>query len=78
MELPFRFISNFSECRGVLFLNNHVCVKTVHLCRWGTKTVPLGEPNYGQPNSVPRGIVLAPFFLSEGAFAETQGSNSDI
>ncbi len=26
------------------------------------KTVTLGAPNYGQPNSTPRGAVSAPFF----------------
>ncbi len=29
---------------------------------WGTKTVPLAAPNYGQQNSTPRGAVSAPFF----------------
>ncbi len=47
------------------FLRVHVCRKTLSLCRWGTKTVPLGEPNYGQPNSARRGTISAPFFLSE-------------
>ncbi len=37
-------------------------VKTAPLCRWGAKTVPLGAPNYGQPNSTPRSAVSAPFF----------------
>ncbi len=36
---------------------------TAPLCRWGAKTVPLGSPNYGQPNSIPRGAVSAPFFF---------------
>ena len=45
--------------RGTIFL-----VKTAPLCRWGAKTVPQGAPNYGQPNSTPRGAVLSPFFLS--------------
>ncbi len=27
------------------------------------KTVPLGTPNYGQPNSTPRGAVSAPFLF---------------
>ncbi len=39
-------------------------MKTAPFCRWGTKTVPLVEPNYAQPNSPPRGAVSAPFFLS--------------
>ncbi len=39
-------------------------LQIVPLCRWGAKTVPLGEPNYGQPNSSPRGADSAPFFLS--------------
>ncbi len=39
------------------------CVKTAPLCRLGAKTVPLGAPNYGQPNSTPRGAVSAPFFF---------------
>ncbi len=34
------------------------------LCRWGPKTVPLGEPYYGQLNSTPCGAVSAPFILS--------------
>ena len=41
------------------FLNNHV-----PLCWWGTKTVPLGAPNYRQANSTPRDIFSVPFFLS--------------
>ena len=45
------------------FLNNHV---SVPLCRWGTKTVPLEGPNYGQANSTPRGTIRYPFFLSAG------------
>ena len=32
----------------------------------GTEIAPLGAPNYGQPNSIPRGVVLTPFFLSVG------------
>ena len=36
--------------RGTVF--NLFCVKTAPLCRWGAKTVPLGAPNYGQPNMV--------------------------
>ena len=40
--------------------------KKAPLCRWGAKTVLLGAPNYGQPNSTPRGAVSAPFFSECG------------
>ncbi len=42
--------------------------KTVPHNKKGTEIAPLGAPNYGQPNSTPRGAVLAPFFLSVGLF----------
>ncbi len=47
--------------KKVLFLT-FFCVKTVPLGWWGTKTVLLGEQNYGQPNSTLRGAVSASFF----------------
>ena len=50
-----------NSTHGVLLLQK------APLCRWGAKTVPLGAPNYGQPNSTLRGAVSAPFFLSVDA-----------
>ena len=44
---------------------NLFCVKTVLLYRWGTNTVPLGIPNYGQAKSAPRGPISVPFFMSD-------------
>ena len=31
-------------------------------CWWGTKTVPLGVPNYGQAKRDPRGTLLVCFY----------------
>ena len=47
--------------RGTVF--NLFCEKTVPLCRWVTKTVPLGAPNYGHANSSPKGTISVPFFF---------------
>ncbi len=50
-----------------LFLEGHSFFLSNHapLCRWATKTVPLGAPNYGQANIVPLGALFRyPFFLS--------------
>ncbi len=41
------------------------CAKTVPLSWWGTKTVPLGVPNYGEVKSIksaPRDTLSVPFF----------------
>ncbi len=37
-------------------------LQTAPFFQRGAKTVLLGAPNYGQPNSTPRGAVSAPFF----------------
>ena len=42
--------ANSTLFRGVFF---SLITMFVPLCQWGAKTVPLGEPNYGQPNSTP-------------------------
>ena len=62
-SLPKQYPQGF----GVLFWCpwHRDIVKTVPLCQRGTEIVPLRVPNYGQPNSAPRGTVSVPFFLSE-------------
>ncbi len=56
------------QSQGYCFQPQHPSVggvpKPVPHKKKGTEIAPLGAPNYGQPNSTPRGAVLAPFFLS--------------
>ena len=59
-------VTGCGHVKGCCFAKKVTCLQTVltaPLCRWGAKTVPLGAPNYGQPNSSPGGAVSAPLFF---------------